>query len=348
MAGFHEIIGHEQLIAHLQSAIVMDKVSHAYIINGPKDSGKMMLAQAFAMALQCETSIRNREGATGRPEEKLSPEILAEPCLECHSCKQALGNNQPDIIYLTHEKPNTISVADIREQINHDIEIKPYTGPYKIYILNEAEKLTLQAQNALLKTIEEPPAYAVILLLTSNADSLLPTISSRCVTLNLRPVKESDVKEYLMEHMHLPDYQAQIDAAFAQGNIGKAKQIAESTEFAEMAERAFRLLRKSNELELYELVEMIKELTAEKQNIYDYLDLFTMWFRDVLLFKATKEVDGLIFKDQYNYIKERAKKSSYEGIENIIDAIGKARERLHSNVNFDLVMELLFMTIREN
>ena len=132
------------------------------------------------------------------------------------------------------------------------------------------------------------------------------------------------------------------------GNIGKAKQIAESTEFAEMAERAFRLLRKSNELELYELVEMIKELTAEKQNIYDYLDLFTMWFRDVLLFKATKEVDGLIFKDQYNYIKERAKKSSYEGIENIIDAIGKARERLHSNVNFDLVMELLFMTIREN
>ena len=200
----------------------------------------------------------------------------------------------------------------------------------------------------MLKTIEEPPAYAVILLLTSNADSLLPTISSRCVTLNLRPVKESDVKEYLMEHMHLPDYQAQIDAAFAQGNIGKAKQIAESTEFAEMAERAFRLLRKSNELELYELVEMIKELTAEKQNIYDYLDLFTMWFRDVLLFKATKEVDGLIFKDQYNYIKERAKKSSYEGIENIIDAIGKAGERLHSNVNFDLVMELLFMTIREN
>ena len=85
MAGFHEIIGHEQLIAHLQSAIVMDKVSHAYIINGPKDSGKMMLAQAFAMALQCETSIRNREGATGRPEEKLSPEILAEPCLECRT-----------------------------------------------------------------------------------------------------------------------------------------------------------------------------------------------------------------------------------------------------------------------
>lgn len=201
MAGFHEIIGHEQLIAHLQSAIVMDKVSHAYIINGPKDSGKMMLAQAFAMALQCETSIRNREGATGRPEEKLSPEILAEPCLECHSCKQALGNNQPDIIYLTHEKPNTISVADIREQINHDIEIKPYSSKYKVYIVDEAEKMNQQAQNALLKTIEEPPAYAVILLLTENAEILLPTIRSRCVMLKLRNIKDQLIKKYLMEQM---------------------------------------------------------------------------------------------------------------------------------------------------
>ena len=288
MAGFHEIIGHDDVVNHLQNAIQMGKVSHAYIFNGEVGAGKKMLASAFAMALQCE-----KHGT--------------DPCMECDSCKRALSKNHPDIITITHEKPNSIGIEDIRIQLIDDVSIKPYTGPYKIYILNEAEKLTLQAQNALLKTIEEPPAYAVILLLTSNADSLLPT-----------------------------------------GNIGKAKQIAESTEFAEMAERAFRLLRKSNELELYELVEMIKELTAEKQNIYDYLDLFTMWFRDVLLFKATKEVDGLIFKDQYNYIKERAKKSSYEGIENIIDAIGKARERLHSNVNFDLVMELLFMTIREN
>ena len=148
--------------------------------------------------------------------------------------------------------------------------------------------------------------------------------------------------------MHLPDYQAQIDAAFAQGKYRESKTDRRIYGICRDGGESFRLLRKSNELELYELVEMIKELTAEKQNIYDYLDLFTMWFRDVLLFKATKEVDGLIFKDQYNYIKERAKKSSYEGIENIIDAIGKARERLHSNVNFDLVMELLFMTIREN
>ena len=186
MAGFHEIIGHDDVVNHLQNAIQMGKVSHAYIFNGEVGAGKKMLASAFAMALQCE-----KHGT--------------DPCMECDSCKRALSKNHPDIITITHEKPNSIGIEDIRIQLIDDVSIKPYTGPYKIYILNEAEKLTLQAQNALLKTIEEPPAYAVILLLTSNADSLLPTISSRCVTLNLRPVKESDVKEYLMEHMHLPD-----------------------------------------------------------------------------------------------------------------------------------------------
>lgn len=151
-----------------------------------------------------------------------------------------------------------------------------------------------------------------------------------------------------MEKLHLPDYQAQMDASFSQGNIGKAKQMAESDEFSVVTDQALRILKKSKELELYELVDMIKQLSGDKQNIYEYLDLFIMWFRDVLLFKATKEVDGLVFKDQLNYIKERASQSSYEGIEDIINAVEKAKERLRANVNFDLVMELLFLTIREN
>ena len=195
MAGFSDIIGHEQIIGHLKNAIALDKVSHAYIFNGPKLSGKMMLAEAFAMALQCEG-----EGT--------------RPCLLCRSCKQAVDHNQPDIIYVSHEKPNTIGVDDIRTQINNDIVIKPYSSRYKVYIVDEAEKMNQQAQNALLKTIEEPPAYAVILLLTTNADSFLPTILSRCITLNLKVVKEDVIKSYLMKTYHIPDYQADVCAAF--------------------------------------------------------------------------------------------------------------------------------------
>ena len=124
--------------------------------------------------------------------------------------------------------------------------------------------------------------------------------------------------------------------------------MANSAEFTELTENALRILKHSREMEVYELVDAIKIMSAEKQNIYDYLDLFTMWFRDVLLFKATKEVDNLVFKEEINYIKERASVSSYEGLEQIIDAIHMADSRLRANVNFDLVMELLFLTIREN
>ena len=329
MPGFEEIVGHKEIIRHLQNAIRLGKVSHAYIFSGETGCGKKLLATAFAMTLQCE-----QRGV--------------DPCLTCSSCKKAMSKNHPDIINITHEKPNSIGIEDIRSQLIDDVAIKPYCSSYKIYIISEAEKLTLQAQNALLKTIEEPPAYAVILLLTNNMDALLPTITSRCVKLGLQPVKESMVKEYLMEKLHIPDYQAKMDASLAQGNIGKAKQLAQSEDFAQVAENALRLLRRSGDMELYELVDAIKMLSADKQNIYDYLDLFTMWFRDVLLFKATREVDGLVFKDQFNDIKERAGKSSYEGLETIIDAIEKARTRLHANVNFDLVMELLFLTIKEN
>ena len=329
MPGFQEIVGHKEIIRHLQNAIRLGKVSHAYIFSGETGSGKKLLATTFAMTLQCE-----RKGV--------------DPCLACSSCRKAMSKNHPDIINVTHEKPNSIGIEDIRTQLIDDVAIRPYCSFYKIYIISEAEKLTLQAQNALLKTIEEPPAYAVILLLTSNMDALLPTITSRCVKLGLRPVKENMVKEYLMEKLHIPDYQAQVDASIAQGNIGKAKQIAQSEEFGQMTENALRLLRRSSDMELYELVDAVKMLSADKQNIYDYLDIFILWFRDVLLFKATKEVDGLVFKDQLNDIKERARKSSYEGIENMIDAVEKAKTRLHANVNFDLVMELLFMTIKEN
>ena len=118
----------------------------------------------------------------------------------CHSCKQALSGNHPDLIYVTHEKPASIGVDDIREQINDTIQIRPYSSYYKIYIVDEAEKMTVQAQNALLKTIEEPPSYAVIILITTNQEAFLPTILSRCVQLKLKPLKDFTVKSYLTEH----------------------------------------------------------------------------------------------------------------------------------------------------
>ena len=329
MGGFKDVVGHRDIIQYIQDAVQQNKVSHAYILNGQRGSGKKMLAKLFAMTLQCESD-------------------RSDPCGEWRSCIQANNGKQPDIITVKHEKPASISVDDIRTQVNGDIMIKPYSSPYKVYIIPDADLLTVQAQNALLKTIEEPPEYAVIFLLTENADSLLPTIRSRCVMLKLRNIKDKLVKKYLMEQLQVPDYQAELCAAFAQGNIGRAMLLAKSEHFNEIKEEAIQLLKYINEMELHEIVSAIKEINKYKLEVADYLDIITIWYRDVLLYKATADVDGLVFSDQLKYIKERASKSSYEGIENILEAIEKAKSRIKANVNFDLLMELLLLAIKEN
>ena len=328
MMGFNNIIGHEEIIRHLKNAIEAGKISHYYIFTGEKGSGKKLLAGTFAATLQCEA------GGT-------------EPCQKCDSCKKAMGKNHPDIIMVSHEKPGTITIDEIRDQVIHDVDIRPYYSPYKIYIIADADMMTPQAQNALLKTIEEPPEYAVIMLLTSNIDSLLPTIRSRCVRLDLKVVDDSLVKEYLMEHLQVPDYQAEIDASYAQGSIGKAKEAATSQEFADMTANALKILKYANSMEVYELTEAIKTLTADKNNINDYLDIFQFWFRDVLMFKATREIDNLVFKQEINFIREQASERSYENIEKILEALEKTKVRLRANVNLELALELLFLTIRE-
>ena len=205
MRRFKDVVGQKSIVDHLQNAVTTGKVSHAYILQGERSAGKEFIAKTFATALLCE------KGG-------------AEPCGECHSCKQAENDNNPDIIRIIHEKPNTIGVEDIRK-LTGDIAVKPYAGKYKVYIVNEAEKMTVQAQNALLKTLEEPPEYAVILLLATNTDALLPTVLSRCVLLTMKSVSDEEVKKYLMTELMVPEYKADVCVAFARGISARQRDL---------------------------------------------------------------------------------------------------------------------------
>ncbi|MCI8940873.1 MAG: DNA polymerase III subunit delta' [Dorea sp.] len=329
MGSFKDVVGHKNIIGYIRSAVREDKVSHAYIMNGARGSGKKMLALLFAETLLCE-------------------EHGPDPCSKCHSCRQVDAGNHPDLILVRHGQLNSIGVEDIRTQVNNDIMIKPYQGPYKIYIIDDADMMTQQAQNALLKTMEEPPEYAIIFLLTENAEVLLPTITSRCVMLKLRNIKDTLIKKYLMEKLQVPDYKADMCTAFAQGNIGRAVLLAKSERFHEIREEAVNLLKNIREMELSELMEAVRHIHTYKLEVEDYFDIIMIWYRDVLMYKATKDVDKIVFKELGAEIKERARKSSYEGIELVLDGLEKAKARLRANVNFVLVMELLFLTIKEN
>lgn len=347
-----DVVGLTLLTENLQNAIKYNKISHAYLIQGERLSGKRMLADIFARALQCEGDRAPSEyQATlfDLETEKRDKSVKMRPCNQCRSCKQAINKNHPDIIYVTHEKPNVISVDNIRQQVNADIGIKPYSGDYKIYIIDEAEKMNVQAQNALLKTLEEPPGYAVILLLVTRAETMLQTILSRCVVLNIKPVPENLIKQYLMQRVQVPDYRAAVCASFARGNVGRAIELASNKLFDQMKSSVLDLLRHISDMELNQIVSEVKKITEEKFDTNDYLDLCYIWFRDVLLLKASGVSDSqtnLIFKEHLTDVAKAAEYYSYERIEKIIHSIDVARNRIAANVNFDLTMELMFFEMK--
>lgn len=329
MPNYSDIIGHEDIVKHFKSSIELGKVSHAYILNGEKGSGKKTLAAVVAKSLQCEA---------GEP----------DPCGTCKSCLQAETGNQPDIIWVNHEKPNVISVDEIRSQILNDISLKPYSSRYKIYIVPDAQLMNQQAQNAILKTLEEPPEYAIIMLLTNNVDKFLPTIISRCIVLNFRPVEPLHMMDYLMTQIGVDKEKARFCTDFAQGNLGKAVRLAISPDYNEIKEDSLRLLRRIQDMDMEDIIQAVRNMGKYKLDITDYIDIMTMWFRDILMVKISNSPNKLIFKDEYSIMRKQASHVSYEGLEEILQALEKLKIRLEANVNFDIAMELMLLTVKEN
>lgn len=327
MVQLEDIIGEEQIKEHFIQAIEQGKVGHAYIFEGETGSGKKALAYAFAKMLQCE-----QPGAT--------------PCGCCQPCLQAESGNQPDVITVTHEKPNSFGVDELREQLVQDMDIKPYSSRYKIYIIPDAELMTQQAQNAILKTIEEPPQYGIVMLLTTNSGRFLPTIMSRCVKLTVKPVDNRKVYQYLEDHYELDEETLRFATEYAFGNIGKACRCVESEEFQEMRAMCVDMLQNIAHWEISDMIFNIKDVVKHKTQIMDYLDIMTMWFRDVLMLKVTKNIDKMIFRDMYSVMNKQTQVISYEGIEEILSAIDNAKARIDANVSLETVLELLFFRIK--
>ena len=329
MYAFENIIGHEDIKEHLKNAIKLNKISHAYIFNGEKGIGKKLIANTFAKTLQCMEGKEN-------------------PCNTCNSCRLYEFKSNPDISYITSSKIKSIGVEEIREQLNKDIYVKPYSFKRKIYIIEEAEKLTDKAQNTMLKTIEEPPEYAVIILLTTDIYKLLPTILSRCVIINFRPISDDNIMIYLNKYMKLTEEQLNMYVAFSQGNIGKIIELTESERFIEMRNHCLSIIEQFYLIDENAIVKKSQEIEKYKDNINDYIDLILSWFRDLLIVKSINEKDKLINRDKYNLLLKQAKEMSYNSIDEIIKLIENTKQQLFYNVNLHLAIELLLLKIKES
>lgn len=331
MLSFNDCLGQNDVIQHLIKASSMRTPSHAYIICGDAGSGKKMLADRFAAALMCEG-----EGT--------------KPCGSCISCMQTESHNHPDIVYVTHEK-SRITVDDIRLQVISDIRIKPYSGDYKIYIIDEADKMNEAAQNAILKTLEEPPEYSVILLLAKSTGSFLQTILSRCVVLRLKPVDPVLIRDFLVKQHSIPDYLAGLCAAFSCGSVGTAVKYATDGSFSEMKDDVLSIVKHIDEMKQNEIADYLSTFDNDKDrkaSIDEYFDLLRTWYRDILVWKSSGNTDRIMFSTELNDIRREAAARSYENLNSIQAAIDETAARLNANVNFVTALELLFVAMKKH
>ena len=324
MYTFEEIRGNKPLTDQLKTAAASGKVSHAYLFLGGAGAGKRLTANTFAKALQCEGE--------------------QKPCGQCRSCQSFDHGNHPDIIYVRGEKKNIV-VDEIREQILETVDLKPYHYAKKIYIIEKADTMNVQAQNAILKTLEEPPAHAVFLLLAERAEAFLPTILSRVVAMKIRPLSEGMVAEYLMQN-GLSEEESHILAAYAQGRIGQALELKEDEAFREMRQDILGKLEALPSMPEGEAYLMAKELEAYKSDLR-FLDIMELWYRDLLAAKSLKEEQYLIQKDKKEAVFRSAKEPA-EVLAKKAQAVRTARMRLSQNANFRLTLEVMLMDLKEN
>ena len=306
---FKDIIGQEFAKKYLTNSINKDKVSHAYLFEGMNGVGKKTLAKEFAKTL----------------------------------IKVDKLENSPDYISIEPEG-SSIKIAQIRK-LQTDVLVKPHSD-YKIYIINKAEKMTVESQNALLKTLEEPPAYVIIILITSNKNSLLDTIKSRCEIIKFLPVSFIQTKKYL-EDMGIEERKASILATFSRGSISKALELSESADFMLMREDIQNNIQTLLEKNIVEILELSSKYDKYKDNIIEVLDMMINYFRDIMMLKENIGKDMIINIDKITYVQNMSKKINYSQVSKIIDIIEETKKKLKSNCNFNLSIQVMALNIYE-
>jgi len=322
---FEEIRGNTPLVEQLRRSAVSGRSSHAYLFLGGAGAGKRLIANTFAKALQCEGEKR--------------------PCDSCKSCHAFNHGNHPDVIYFQPLKNGkTYTIEDVREQLLETVDLKPFQYEKKIYIIEKADTLNIQSQNALLKTLEEPPAHAVFLLLAERAEAFLPTILSRVVVMKIRPLSAETIADYLMQAGHLAE-ESHILSAYAQGRIGQALELVEDEGFREMRQDILGKLEALPSMSEGDAYLLAKDFEVYKNDLR-FLDIMELWYRDLLTAKSLREEGYLIQRDKKDAI-FRAAKEPAALLAKKAAAVRTARMRLAQNANFRLTMEVMLMDLKE-
>lgn len=319
---FSDIIGQSLLVKRLRSILTSGRIAHAYLLVGPAGAGKRTIADIFARALLCES-----EGA--------------KPCDRCHSCRQYLTGNHPDIKRITLDQ-SSIKIDQIRE-LQQDIQVKPYQADRKVYIIENAQAMTVQAQNALLKTLEEPPSFAVLLLLADGTQGLLPTILSRCQILKLHRRTIEEIGRIIQINTGLSEDESQIFARLADGLPGRGLELARSQEFSRLREDVFAFVQKLGRQDGLDILEDTLFFLERRDRIDAILDCLTLWLRDLLVLKETGDASLIVNLDKISLFNQQIEFFTTVKIKNMIEEIERCRRMLKGNANFQLTIENMLL-----
>ena len=324
---FTEVYGNEAAKKSLKQAILNDRISNSYVIEGMKGIGKKMLAGVFARALVCENE-------------------KTKPCGACSGCRKAITNNHPDLIYLEKAADKaSIGVEEVREQILTEIHLRPYLAKRRVFLIGDGDAMSTEAQNALLKVLEEPPSYVTFLICVTKQDKLLDTVLSRSQVVSMFPLSAGEVQAYLDEK-NGKNEKHKLFARLSQGSIGAALSLLSDENTEKLFEESIRAV-----VALKKQASNIHDTTAffiaEKENIQTVIDFCQTFLRDCVFVKTGMETQ-VIYENKLSEMRVFLEGIPKKSLVSAFDRLTDFRVRLKQNLNFSASASETVMRIWED
>jgi len=324
---FSQIIGHQKQIETLRAAVANQRLHHAYLFLGPEGVGKRTIAIALAKLVHCS-------------------EGHHDFCGQCANCARITAGHHPDVHFIEPlAGKKEISIQQIRE-IEKDLNFRAFSRGRKIAIIDPATQMNLSAQNALLKTLEEPPQDSLLILIAGNGGALLPTLRSRCLSISFAPLPRQVLSRFLMEDKGMNAEAADLLASMALGSVRAASEI-DSEALRERRRNWIDLLAGIGLNGYRTAMEAAEVLAANKDEAQAFLKWAETWYRDVLVYNVTQAADDLVNRDMLMPIRELSAGANAQHITSWINEIVETNRSIQRNLNRRMVLERLFLNLAE-
>jgi len=327
MIDFKEIIGHEKPIKILKNRIKFEKIGHSYLFTGKEGVGKKLAAIAFSKAMNC-TNLSQEQ----------------DPCNQCSACLKIEKGTSADFDIIS-PVDSVIKIDKIRK-LKTNIYFQPLENKKKVTIINDVHRMTTEASNSLLKILEEPPAFAVLILITAFPDAILPTIISRCCRLSFKPLSAECQREILLRNISLGKSQLENILRLSYGSPGKALDLAGNQQKMTLKSEYIVSIARMKPEELLDCIFNPEMVFPDIANHFqDFVEMMILWFRDILFLKINMNENQLIFQDQISAAQKYAQYYTKNKLITILEYLANIPEELERHINQNTLLENLFIRL---